>query len=263
MKQIITLCLFLCSCGLFAQNWTLFPYDQESWFEFENEAHYSQSIYYADSLEENGDTNNYYFHLKYLDNLLHTYDSIANVEYNCLDTLINPSSTFFDFFQEKTEDFVFMREPLQEVNGLYYFKGNLVFDATLDVGESISITSPNYVGFDEVRIICTNQTTMDVYGTMDNVKTFILQARNNGQAIISDFDNHTYVLSENHGFLEFLPFNELLNSPKTTVNLLGFENANGVIQGEKAWTIADFIPYEAGDVIYYIEWSVDDVFLWL
>ena len=196
MKQIITFCLLLCSCGLFAQNWTVFPYDQPSWFEFENEVYYSQSIYYADFLTTNGDTNN------------------------------------------------------------YYFQGDLVFDATLEAGESIAISSAEYVGFEEVVITCTSQMVMNVYGTVDNVKTFGLQAFSGGQAVASDFDDSAYVLSQNYGFIEFLPFSELLSTPKTTAKLLGFENENGDIQGKKAWTIADFIPYEVGDVLYYVE-SVD------
>ncbi len=253
MKQIITFCLFLCSCGLLAQDWTVFPYDQPSWFEFENEEHYSQSVYYADSLLVSGNTNNYYFHLKYLNDLIGS---------ECWDEPIygefGTETTRFEFLQGKTEDFVFIKEPLQETNGEYYFQGNLVFDAMLQVGESITISSADYVGLDAVQIACTNQTTMDVYGNMDNVKTFSLQAMNGGQAIASDFDNYAYVLSENYGFLEFLPFNELLSAPKTTAKLLGFEDDNGIIQGTKAWKSTDFLPYEAGDVIYYVEEYSDD-----
>ena len=245
MKKITFFYAILWSCGLFAQNWTAFPYDQKSWFEFENDDHYSQSVYYADSLEVNNDTNNYYFHLNYLDNA-------ANTENNCLEEASNfgGGGTWLDYFDDRTESFISIKTPLQKINEHYYLDGALVFDPTLEIGESTTISPTN---FDEVKITCTNKTTESIFGINDSVKIFSLKAYNNGLPVSSNYDNFEYRLSKNFGFTTFLPFTELLNNPQTTVNLLGFEDGNETIQGEKAWTIADFIPYEAGDVIYYSE----------
>ena len=242
MKKITFFYAILWSCGLFAQNWTPFPYDQKSWFEFENDDHYSQSVYYADSLIENGDTNNYYFHVKYLADWV-------NQESNCLNEYVyNNPPTWLDYFDSRTDSFISINTPLQEINGLYYQDSALVFAPTLELGESLTIYPTN---FDEIQITCIEKTTESIFGITDSVKVFSLQAFNNDVAVNSEYDNYEYRLSKNYGFITFLPFIELLDSPKTTVNLQGFEDDNQTLQGEKAWTIIDFTPYEAGDVIYY------------
>jgi len=244
MKNITYLlaiaCTLLFSCGLLAQNWTPFPYNQKTWFEFENPFHYSKSVYFADSLEENGDTTNHYFLLNYLDDLV-------NVEINCLEYNYY-GTTWLDFLDERTTNFVSFKTPFQEVNGLWYLNGSLVFDHNLEVGENITVFPTN---FDEVKITCTNKTTESIFGITDSIKVFSLQAYNSGQLVDSDYDNHEYKLSKNYGFITFLPFSKLLGNPNTTAKVVGFEDDNQMTQGTKAWTIADFIPYEAGDVIYY------------
>lgn len=66
---LLTVALVLNSI-CYSQNWQIFPNDLKKWFEFDNEDHYSVSLYYPDSLEIEGDSTHYYFHLKYLENQL-------------------------------------------------------------------------------------------------------------------------------------------------------------------------------------------------
>lgn len=86
---------------------------------------------------------------------------------------------------------------------------------------------------------------------MDSVKIFKLTAIKDGQAIASAFNEFEYILSKNYGFIKFLPFPELLNSPKTTVNIVGFEDSSDNLCGQSS--IQKFLPYEVGDVLYWIK----------
>lgn len=217
------------------KDWRPFPANQKTWFEFSNENFKLPALYYATNASQEDDQILYY-----LDGN-NTMGVIGNY-YNedCLEE-----------YTSRTQDFISVTEPFVEQNGLHYYEDQLVFDANLMVGESIIIQSENYLDFDEVHIECVEQSNENVFGQSDEVKVFSLQAHANGQPVESAFDNFNYILSRSFGFLQFLPFTELLNVPKTTATITGFEDEQSNLIGTKGEQFKP--PYEAGDVIYYSE----------
>lgn len=217
------------------QAWRPFPAGQKTWFEFSNENFKLPALYYATNATQEEDQIIYY-----LDGN-NTVGAIGD-DFNedCLDN-----------YTSRTQDFITVTEPFVEQNGRHYFQDQLVFDTNLTVGESIIIKSKNYVDFDEVHIKCEEQHNEEIFGQSDEVKVFNLQAHADGQPVESAFDNYIYRLSKSFGFLQFLPFIELLNQPKTSATITGFEDEQGNLIGTKGEQFKP--PYEAGDVIYYSE----------
>lgn len=220
-----------------SKDWTPFPANQKTWFEFSNENFKLPALYYATNASQQDDQIAYYLDGN---NTMGIVGNYAN-EY-CTEG-----------YNSQTQDFISVTEPFTDQNGVHYFQDQLVFDANLKVGESIVIQSNNYIDIDEVYIKCEEQRNEAVFGQNDEVKVFSLQAYANGQPVESAFDNFNYILSKSFGFLQFLPFIELLNEPKTTASLTGIENEQGNLVGTKGDQFKP--PYEAGDVIYYSEKS--------
>jgi len=251
MKLFFTLFTILLNLACTAQDWSPFPYNQKTWFEFSNETHHAVSLYYSDSLRVQGDSTHYYFHLKYInDRISGTND--AGVYSSCLNEPAITGSTevdgtWLDYYESKVMDFISIKNPYTEINGNYFYKGNLVFNTNSKVNESITITSDSYTGFDEFQITCIEIKQMEVLGELDSVKIFSLQSYANDSPVESDFNNFQYILSKNHGFVTFLPFIELLDQPKTTATLSAFENKNGEVIGEVRDSYIK--TYEVGDVI--------------
>lgn len=72
--------------------------------------------------------------LKYLkDKLTDVYFDGTIV--SCLDSVSSTNGLWLDYFEEQAEDFVSIKHPFTEVQGAYYFKGNLVFNPLLQVRE--------------------------------------------------------------------------------------------------------------------------------
>jgi len=204
-----------------------------------NGEHYSTSLYYANRVVESGDSTLYYMD--------------AN---NTLELILDDCENDADFDAEAV-DFISILEPYVETEGKYYFKDQLVFDTNLNPGEGIFIQSENYTGFDEVYLECTELRTDTIFGQSDEVKLYSLKAYTNSQPIESSFDTHNYTLSKSFGFLQFLPFIELLKEAKTTATITGFINEQGNLLGSKGVVGNNYrTPYEAGDVIYYSEDSI-------
>jgi len=216
-----------------AQDWRPFPANQKTWFEFSDANQSLVALYYAANVIQQGNETRYYVDA----------NNTAN------ETGLDALDFCKQFYQDRAEDFVSIWEPIIEKDDLYYYKGQLVFDTNLNVGDGIFIQSSNYQGFDEVYLECVEQRTQDVFGQNDEVKEFSLKAYANGQPVASAFDDYDYILSKSNGLLKFLPFTELLNQPKTTASITGFEDAQGNLRGGKGDQFKP--PYEAGDVIYY------------
>jgi len=236
MKTFAQILFFLVSSflafqhGLLAQNWLPFPANQKTWFQFENDSINVAALYYARNIIEEGDKTWYFL-------------DPNNTVFKLSDTLC------ISDYKNKGEDFINISEPFSEQNGLHYYKGQLVFNSNLNAGEGVFIQSENYSDFDEVYIECTEQRNENIFEKSDEVKEFNLQAYANGEPIVSVFDNYSYILSKSHGFLQFLPFIELLDEPKTNATLTGLENEQDTLLGDKGNQFKP--PYEVGDVIYY------------
>jgi len=251
MKLSFTLFTILLNLACIAQNWTPFPHNQKTWFEFSNETHHAVSLYYSDSLRVEADSTHYYFRLKYINDLISGADD-AGVYSSCLNEPAIVGSTevgetWLDYYENKVMDFISIKNPYTEIDGNYFYEGSLVFNSNLNVDESITITSGSFTEFDKLQIKCIEIKQMDVLGEMDSVKIFNLQSYANDSPVESDFNNFQYLLSKNHGFITFLPFIELLDQPKTTATLSAFEDGDGNLVGE---LLGNYIKtYEAGDVI--------------
>lgn len=240
MKNLIIFLIIICSFPLFAQDWVPFPYNQKTWFEFSNEEHQSVSIYYADLLISEADTNHYYFRRNYLEERL---DLVLDEQ---KDACLN-------FFENNTADFISIKHPFSEANGQYTFKGKTVFDTQLQPGEGIYIYPAGSSHFEQIYIECVEQKWGEILeGLSDSLKVFNIQAFSNGTAIESDFDEYEYILSKQYGFVKFIPFIELLRHPKTTATLSGIGISDGRIIGER-YNNSYFFPYQIGDVLTYVD----------
>lgn len=200
--------------------------------------------------------NHYYFRLKYLDERLITMTFGVQQDY-CLNSLIGnyaqSNVTWLDFFESKTVDFISIKYPYSEVNGQYFFKGNIVFDTKLQPGESIFINVEENASYDQINIECIEQKLGYVLGKPYSLKVFNLKAFSNGVDVESDLDELEFILSKSYGFVKFIPFIELLSNPKTTATLYGFEDNAGELIG-KRYNYTHFFPYQEGDVLrYYLD----------
>lgn len=104
--------------------------------------------------------------------------------------------------------------------------------------------------YDQLYLACIEQKTSNVLGRPDNIKTFSLQAFSNGTAVTSTFDELEYILNKSYGFVKFLPFVELFNSPKTTTTLYGFEDRNEILIGDR-YNSTHIFPYQQDDILTY------------
>lgn len=247
MKSLVLIsAFFFLHLICIGQNWEPFPLNQKTWFEFNSEDHQSISVYYTDSLVANGNSNFYYFNLKYLSEALDI--GSGNYRRNCLDSL-----WALDYIEDKTVDFISFKEPLVENNGNYIFKGKTVFNSHLQSGESIMIELPDSSNFDQLRIECTEKKLGNVFGKIDSLKVFSIKAFINSQQVNSIYDSFEYILSKKYGFVEFLPFEELLTTPKTNATLYNFEDSEELLCGGPDYNSSHNFPYKVGDVITYIE----------
>jgi len=158
----------------YAQNWQPFPHNVKKWFEFDNEAHYSVSLYYPDSLQTEGDSTHHYFHLKYIKDQLAQFNQPGT---SCLNEPIAEGSdeTWLDRLESRTQDFVSIKNPITEKDGQYFYKGQLVFDTNLSIGQGLRLYSDLYEGISELRPTYVQYGVMDVFGVQDSFKVYQLR----------------------------------------------------------------------------------------
>jgi len=248
MKSVylLTIAMVFNTIG-YAQDWQPFPYDLKKWFEFNNDTHYSISSYYPDSLQMEGDSTHHYFHLKYVEDYLKSFNTTGM---SCLNESVEAGSeeTWLDRFESRTQDFVSIKYPITEKDGQYFYKGQLVFDTNLRIGEGLRLYSDLYEGISELRPTYVQRGVMDVFGQPDSFKVYQLRPVLNNPLVPHPYSDYQYVLSKSYGFIEFLPFMELFETPKTRVTLAGYEDEDGNLIGD----VPTFRPnYEVGDIIEY------------
>mgnify|MGYP000105682606 CR=1 FL=1 len=95
---------------------------------------------------------------------------------------------------------------------------------------------------------CDSIGTTSFLGMTDNVKYFSVQSYENSTPSTHAINNARYVLSKNHGFIEFVPFYDLRAARNYQGTLIGIE-IGGNLQGvNQIMDFADFLPYHVGSI---------------
>lgn len=228
-----------------AQNWQLFPLNQETYFEFEQIDAFANGgdrlafgPYYMDSISTIGDSTQYHLFVERM---------IAESE-------LGPCT---DFFTEVTR-FNEVLDPLKEKDGVFYHgqEGNILqFNSLSEVGDSWDYSSSSSsFNIDFFRITCDGFGVETFLEINDSVKYFSVQAFLDNAPVDHKINTAVYVLSKNYGFIEFTPFRYLKQLKPMNGKLIGLID-NDILLGEKSTVdFSEFFPNQIGDVhVIYVE----------
>ncbi len=241
--SVLFVAMLFLTVNISAQNWSLFPTNQKSYFEFSSEEKYAISIYSPDSVNVQVDETQYFYLLKEIN------DQLQAAEWSCLDVAFG-LETYREQFDNLAGDIVSLVNPVIEKNDQYFFDDKLVYDKNVAVGEYFSLPMPDSLGFDEIRFECISNELETIVSVQDKVKTFDINAYSGGSQVSSDFTKFEFKVSESYGIISTIPFPELVKgAPKTQLSMVGFTDAGNNLIGRAEWSILDFVPYKAGDLV--------------
>ena len=188
-----------------AQNWSLFPHGQKTYWESAGEFH----LYYNDSIKTNGDLNTHYFGINYLTEAKETacYDMLMQNQFQVdqppIDSIYSAGNYWYGNAGSDTMNFYHLTEP----------------------GDGWTNISPNIFGVDSIVFSCQSKTQETFFGITDSVKTFTLQGYNFGNAI-NKYNGVEYKLSKAHGLLKYFPFHTLNEQP-VLYEMIGYDDGQG------------------------------------
>jgi hypothetical protein len=217
--------------NLFAQDWSLSPLNQKSYYKyFISDSSTRVEINVCDSVLLQGNTEVSLFGTK-----------IAHKGFgNCYASIFGNGSiyTIFDSLF-KSGDTIFFPYPYHEI----YFLPNS------QPGESWILN-----GYTSIKISCTSIILDTVLGIPDSVKIFSLEEFPR-VSVNYPIDDYSIKLSKHYGLIGFLRFSEFkyhsLNSRfYTYFNLNGIQNVSGII-GYNQGSFLDWLPYGAGDILLW------------
>ncbi len=243
-NSFLLLVLFVVPFLAEADNWELFPPNQVTYFHFTGENMDAISPFYVDAVETINDATYQY-------NLRNYMEELSG---DCYENLAIPTITDGETIVR------FPNEVIVLQNGWYgetVFEANptilpkLIFNAQANLGDKWVIESENFQNFDQLEVSCIAVETEVFLELEDNVKTFHLQALQNGNPVSSSFNEIVFKISDKYGLISGIPLKELLqNEPTTQMQLAGFEDENGILQGRGAYTFLDFVPdFEVRDIL--------------
>ncbi|MEZ4883823.1 MAG: T9SS type A sorting domain-containing protein [Chitinophagales bacterium] len=222
--MLLFLTFFVATTLLQADNWDLFPPNQVTYFHFTGEKMDAISPFYVDAVETVNDTEYQYILRAYME----------NISGGCYETL-----TTNDLWNET--NYRFPNEVMVKQNGWYgetVFEVNpasppsMIFNVLANVGDKWLIESETYQDFDQIEVECVSMESENFLDVADNVKTFHLQALQNGTPVSSNFNDIVLKISEQYGLISGIPLKELRqNAPTTQMQLVGFEDENGDLHG--------------------------------
>ena len=236
--------LVCCSLTLQAQNWNPFPEDQPTYFEFEQigvngYSNYGTAPYFVDSITTIGNRTYQHILRKHLEQYVG----------DCYETFLNVGG------------FYPLRDSLYKENDWYYYQSYqdiLPFNPLAQVGETWDYEDSQFqwmADIDFLRLSCDSIGTTSFLGITDSVKYFSVQSYENNAPSTHAISNARYVLSKNHGFIEFVPFYDLRVARNYQGTLIGME-IGGNLQGvDQIMDFADFLPYQVGDILV---WRTDE-----
>ncbi len=248
MKNIVLLAIICVTfSALQAENWDLFPYNQKTYYYFQSYGVKTITAYYIDYEEEKEDEVLQYPLRAYIESLGVCYPP-KPLGGNQLSHIFYKPSANKPYYSYVYQPYLAPPswESLQDTIDFYT-------DAQLD--ENWEVHSENFnnpdFAFSHLVITCTATNFEEIVeGVMDSTKTFGVQAFEGENPVDSDFDQIEIKLSKQFGLLKWTSFDEWFsNDLKTHITIAGFEDTEGNIMGERCPLVADFFPYEIGDVL--------------
>ncbi|MGB1243399.1 MAG: T9SS type A sorting domain-containing protein [Chitinophagales bacterium] len=240
--------IFCNAFSLQAENWELFPFNQETYFYFETKDSKTISPYYVDFEEESGA----YIRQYPLRNMIETatggcYDDLnlnyiegqtayKEVSYN--PHILKKDAYFRYVFQVNSSTRVVHFYPQTNVGESWEMEGQVFTDRP----------------YSRLKITCVSNQFSSIFSVMDSVKTFEIEAFNGENSIEAEIEKFSFKISKKYGLVEWFDFRAwALFDPITKITLAGFENENGEIIGETTPKVEDFFPYTEGDVLKWKE----------
>lgn len=209
----LVLLFHLTTLNLFSQTaWMLFPYQQRTYWQK------------ADTLAR------------------YDCDSVVRLSNNAWMYLMGGSYLTKDKQQPCFSDVLYalhgMKQPPVDT---FWVEGNvwstrlhtgqwLTFHPNTPVGQAWTV-AVNGVDFDQVRFICTRQALTSVLGTLDSVKTFVLETQRAGQSVRTAWTGATFELTKSYGLRQWYPFAGLHTASSPTPMTLAGVARTGVRMG--------------------------------
>lgn len=232
MKTLLLVIAVNLSLYSSAQDWSLFPYKQKSYF--------NDDLQLMDSIVTNGAEDVLYFRKKLnLPAAGNCYaSSVENYWYLndlfFLDSLIQRNDTLFYYNYYSTTPFYFLPRANQ--------------------GQGWTITS-TYSGndYNQITITCISNQLEQFLGITDSVKTYSLTP--NGSSVNQDpISNFQIKLSKTYGLLAYVPFHLFLYHPSnfdfSESSLIGIDSL-GVTHGYRQPKFHDYFHLAAGDILHW------------
>lgn len=242
MKHIFFLFLTFSVNAALADNWELFPRNQRNVYisTEQNSQHYVYA-YKADSLKTDGNSTTYLFNQK----------PFTDSGSYCLSHFQN--STDFRWYQDP-----FGMDSIKQTGNHYEINigGTIVkFNHLASVNESWKVTaSENAWSIDYVIINCTSISEETIFGFSDSVKVFSITAYKKHDTI-PQFASYHYRLSKSFGFIEFIPFRNLVFDDNFYGNLtrlvLQRMEIAGQVYGFSFPAFEDYFHYQPQDVLIW------------
>ena len=234
MRRFIFISLYLIiSLKLQCQDWRLFPKGQRSYYElsFNNQASFTE-ILVNDSINLIDDTIKIYFNKKQPLNTCITKTGIQNIAGNNTQSYLRLDSGFI--FNDTS---YFLCTEFADKSYFIFFNKAKQNDNWTLINSQISFT-------------CDSVTILNLFDVVDSVKYFSINKINPNQYL----NNLTFILSKNHGLIQFAPFGQLIYSNPYDVgkvSLIGYE-MNGLKFGKFIPDFKDFFHLSNGDVLFWL-----------
>lgn len=242
LNRLPLLAIILLTHGTHAQDWSLFPLGQRSYFQLTSDTGLAVVSQVMDSIKPDGTNNTLYFHRKQgPDSLNDCFQQALAGAY----WLPLPDSPFP------------MDSMTVQGDTAYWFPapgdGNFFFLPHVPVGQSWTVPPVLVPGEQQTTFTCTGAQQETFLGVSDSVKTFSISTSGSGAPPIDGFQ---FKLSKNHGLMEYLPF--ILTVPHgswlplKTYSLIGIDDgstSHGYVQPD----FSDYFHLSAGDILQWEE----------
>lgn len=224
IAQHLSILISLLSCMqlLSAQQpWDLFPLGQRTYFEHDG----NLRMHYNDSTLQVGDYRQHFFGAKYYGESMDT----------CFDFMANDPD-FQDWYQNyySSASFPSIEEWHSEAGSFWKVSdGDTLFFYPLSLpGESWMVPATGFADIDSFEITCASIEWDSVFGYLDSIKTFTIQAISGGQPVISVLNDYAWQLGKTVGLISYFPGEYFLHPPTNfkSYSIKGFEKA-GITYG--------------------------------
>lgn len=242
MRKIIIILLLFSCLTTFSQNYTPFPLNQPAHFVFETSINavsnpYLFGPYYVDSVTPDGSNTQHHIMGNFVED---------NYVGDCMESFL----TYTNYRETQAT-------LIEDASGVYnytsYYEHTMTFMPQASIGETWLAASFSQFGGTEVELFLTVESIepMTFLGITDNVKTITVESKVEGELVSDPMNEMQFLLSENYGLIEFVPFNDFATGNAVQATMIGLE-VDGAFVGQKSLLdYSDFLPYEVGDILVF------------